>query len=167
MSAVEPIIESDAADLLALFSSAGEFVSPRSLSDYWLYARLFSSTCLCVRNDDGTPIAAVIAFVDQTPGKSEIYVQDVAVRVESRGRGLGQALMETLHQTASDLDINRIWLTSEGANTDAMALWGKMGYQNLPADYQVNGVWLTKDLKGKGKDRAIFEWAYRRNSGGR
>ena len=35
----EPITEADIDELLELFSSVGPFVSARSLSDCWLYAR--------------------------------------------------------------------------------------------------------------------------------
>lgn len=153
----EELIEADAHDLVELFEQAGSFVAVRSLSDYWLYARLFGSTCLCIRSDSGEPVAAIIAFRDQTPGKSEIYVQDVAVHPAHRRRGLGEALLSELHTRAVDWGIKRIWLTSEAENISAMSLWCKLGYENLPADYQTNGVWLTSDLKGPGRDRAVYE----------
>jgi hypothetical protein len=42
------ITEGDIEALAELFAGAGEYVAVRHLSDYWLYARLFSSTSLCV-----------------------------------------------------------------------------------------------------------------------
>jgi hypothetical protein len=68
---VEPITEADVGDLIRLFDTAGPFVAARTLSDYWLYARLFSATCLCIHARSQV-VAAVIAFKDQTPGANEI-----------------------------------------------------------------------------------------------
>ena len=153
----EPITEGDAEQLLNLFESAGPFVSARTLSDYWLYARLFSSTCLCIRDEHGRPIAAVVAFCDQSPGRNEIYVQDVAVSSTHRKQGLGHELLDALHRRARQWGTERIWLTSEAENTAAMKLWHKLGYTNAPADYQQDGLWISRDLKGPGRDRAVFE----------
>jgi len=153
----ESIVEADAEDLLNLFESAGPFVSARSLSDYWLYARLFSSTCLCIRNDDGKPVAAVISFRDQSPTIEEIYIQDVAVSEDHRRKGLAGMLLKALHQKAEEWKVTRIWLTSEAENIGAVQLWQQFGYVNYQADYLKGTVWLTRNLKGPGKDRAIYE----------
>jgi ribosomal protein S18 acetylase RimI-like enzyme len=153
----ESIIAADVEALVDLFTVSGPFVSARTASDYWLYARLFSPTCLCVRGDDGRPVAAVLAFPDQSPGVDEIYIQDVAVHPEHRRLGYGELLLDELHRRATDWGVTRIWLTSEPANTGAIRLWAKFGYENPPADYQEADVWLTRDLKGPGRDRAVFE----------
>ena len=153
---VESITENDADDLVELIEASGPFVSARSSSDYWLYARLFSTTCLCVRNDNGQPIAALLAFKDQTPGKSEIYIQDLVVHPGHRRQGYGEALMGGLHQRAESDGVERLWLTSEADNEAAAGLWARLGYRNDPSDYQQNGVWITRDLKGRGRDRAVF-----------
>ena len=156
----EPITEADIDVIAELFANAGPYVTARTLSDYWLYARLFSSTCLCVRSD-GRPVAAVIAFRDQTPGVDEIYIQDVAVHPDHRRQGHGEALLEELHRRACDWSIGRLWLTSEAENAGAMKLWIKVGYVNSEADYEEHGVWLTRDLKGPGRHRAVYELARR------
>ena len=151
MTKVESIKESDAEDLVELFGNAGPYVSARSQSDYWLYARLFSTTCLCIRDDNGKPVAALIAFIDQTPGVDEIYIQDIAIRPEFRGRGLATGMMTAIHDVAARSLKRRIWLTSEPENLKAISLWNRMGYQNLSADYKHNGIWITSDLKGPGR----------------
>jgi ribosomal protein S18 acetylase RimI-like enzyme len=155
-STPEPITEADVDDLVKLFDSAGPYVTARGRSDYWLYARLFNNTCLCIR-DNGRPVAAIIAFRDQTEGVHEIYIQDVAVDTNHRQQGLAQALLEELHHRARTWGIKRIWLTSEAENTNAMRLWQRLGYRNPDADYQVDGVWMTKNLKGPRRDRAVYE----------
>ena len=157
MTEVESIKESDAEDLVELFSNAGPYVSARTQSDYWLYARLFSTTCLCIRDDNGKPIAALIAFIDQTPCKREIYIQDVAVNVTQRQTRIGYTLIRHLVQIAASASMDRIWLTSEPTNDAALRLWQKLGFINRRSDYAYQEIWITRDLKGPGKDRAVFE----------
>lgn len=151
------IVEADVEALVDLFNVSGPFVSARTPSDYWLYARLFGPTCLCVRSDDGRPVAVVLAFPDQSPGIDEIYIQDVAVHPDHRRLGYGEVLLDELHRRAAAWGITRIWLTSEPGNSSAMSLWAKFGYENPTADYQEADVWITRDLKGPGRDRAVFE----------
>ncbi len=38
-----------------------------------------------------------------------------------------------------------------------MSLWKRLGYVNTEADYQDSGIWLTRNLKGSGRDRAVYE----------
>lgn len=152
---VSEITENQAADLVTLFSNSGPFVAARQQSDYWLYARLFRQYCLCVIQKSRI-IGAILAFQDQTPGVKELYIQDVAVADEYRGKGIATALMDGIHEKADSADITRIWLTSESANREAIRLWKRHGYQNQTADYQENDLWVTRDLKGPGKDRIVF-----------
>lgn len=147
---VESITENDIEDLHELFSTAGPYIRVRSLSDYWLYARLFNSTCLCIDSDTNTPLAALLAFRDQTPGRNEIYVQDIAVRPDRRGQDYGEALFSDLHQRARQWHVTRVWLTSEYENRPALRLWAKLNYKNPVADYLSEGVWISRNLKGSG-----------------
>lgn len=34
--------------------------------------------------------------------------------------------------------------------------WTRLGFENPPGDHLVNGVWVTSDFKGPGKDRAVY-----------
>lgn len=154
---VESISIDDVEALFELFSDAGPFVTPRTLSDYWLYARLFSNTCLCVR--DGSNLAgAVIAFRNQLPGTDDIYVQDVAVDPAHRRNGIAERLIGELIERSHGLSVRRIWLTSEHENSAAIRVWERLGFTNRPSDYLSDGLWLTRNLKGRGRDRAVFEW---------
>jgi hypothetical protein len=51
----------------------------------------------------------------------------------------------------------RIYLTSEPANTAAHATWTSLGFVNLAGDFTVNDVAVTRDFKGPGKDRAVYQ----------
>lgn len=137
------------------FMLSGEpFVAARSKSDYWSYARFFGATCFCAQLD-GELVAVLIAYVDQT-NPQDIYVQDVLVSSLHQGKGIATALFTQLETAAKAHHCSRIWLTSEPGN-NAIQAWGKLGFMNPPADYLNQGLHMTKDLKGEGKDRAVFE----------
>lgn len=56
------------------------------------------------------------------------WVYDVAVDAEQRGRGLGRALMEALHDAARDLGATSISLNVFGHNTTAIHLYESLHY---------------------------------------
>lgn len=146
---------SDAPKLLELIENSGPFVSARSLSDYWLYCRFLSDTCL-VAEVAGEITGVVIAIVNQS-SSDEAYIQDLAVSPDSREKGLGAGLLAALEKALCDKGCSRVWLTSEPDNSTAMRLWAIAGFQNNVADYQDGDLWVSRDLKGPGKDRVVFE----------
>jgi GNAT superfamily N-acetyltransferase len=150
-----PLKQVDPARLVALAIECEPFIRPRTESDYWIYGRLFSTTCRVVVEGD-TAVAFIVAFRGQD-NPDELYVQDVAVGPEFRRQGHGRVLVEDVVATAKSWGVGRVWLTSEPENMVARDAWLRMGFVNLPADRQVNGVWVTVGLKGPGRDRAVFE----------
>ncbi|PKH44224.1 Acetyltransferase (GNAT) family protein [Nocardioides alpinus] len=56
------------------------------------------------------------------------WVYDVKVDAERRGRGLGRALMEALHDAARDLGATSISLNVFGHNATAIHLYESLGY---------------------------------------
>jgi len=139
-------------DLMAL----GEpYIRVRTHSDYWLYARLFSNTCP-VALLDGNVVGAVIAFRSQD-NPDEIYIQDVMTHPDHRGQHVASRLLATVREQAAAWGCHRMYLTSEPDNTTAHATWTHLGFDNPPGDQLVNGVWVTTDFKGPGKDRAVYQ----------
>jgi GNAT superfamily N-acetyltransferase len=139
-------------DLMAL----GEpYIRVRTLSDYWLYARLFSTTCP-VALLDGQIVGAVIAFRSQDH-PDEIYVQDVMTHPDHRGHHIATRLLDAVRQQAEAWGCRLIYLTSEPDNTVAHATWTHLGFMNPPADHLIDGVWVTTGYKGPGKHRAVYE----------
>jgi hypothetical protein len=45
----------------------------------------------------------------------------------------------------------------EPHNTGAHATWLRLGFTNLPGDYQTAGISVTAGYKGPGKDRAVYQ----------
>ncbi|MBM0274800.1 GNAT family N-acetyltransferase [Micromonospora tarensis] len=147
-------------DVRNLMSLGAPYVKCRTPSDYWLYAKLFSSTCPIAVVGDDTVVGAVIAMQGQVD-RSEIYVQDVMVHPDRRRRGVAAALISAVREQAQRWGCRRIYLTSEPDNAPALHAWRSLGFINLVGDCVVNGVEVTKDFKGPGKDRAVFEMILR------
>lgn len=131
------------------------FVRPRTHSDYWLYANLFSSTCPVAIIDEDV-VGAVIAFRSQDL-PDEVYVQDVATHPEHRGKGVARTLLSTVSEYAIQHACTRMYLTSEPDNGVAHRTWLSLGFLNLPGDRVQDGVEVIADFKGPGRDRAVYQ----------
>lgn len=142
-------------DVLALMSLGEPYVRPRTPSDYWAYATLFSTTCP-VAIVDGRLAGVVIAFRSQDVPE-DVYVQDVMVHPGFRRRGVAGALLGTVGSTAHAWGCRRLYLTSEPGNAIAYTAWRRFGFTNVPGDEVRDGVHVTRDVKGPGKDRAVYE----------
>jgi GNAT superfamily N-acetyltransferase len=138
-----------------LIGLGAPYVWPRTSSDYWLYAELFSSTCpVAMDNDD--VIGVVIAFRSQDR-PDDVYVQDVVSHPDHRRRGITRSLLDTVRQQATSWGCHRLYLTSEPDNSAAHATWLSLGFTNIPGDRTINGVSVISDYKGPGKHRAVYE----------
>lgn len=127
----------------------------RGLSEYWLYASLFSSTCPIALSDNNIT-GAVIAFRSQD-NPAEVYIQDVMTHPEHRRSGIARVLLSTVRSQAEQWGCERIYLTSEPDNYAAHAAWTTLGFVNVPGDFEVNGVSIIADFKGPGRSRAVYE----------
>ena len=152
---VEPLrlrVVPEVRDLMAL----GEpYVRVRTISDYWLYAQLFSSTCP-VAIIAGRVAGAVIAFRSQDD-PDDVYVQDVMTHPQQRRQGIARALLGAVRERAEAWGCGRLYLTSEPENGVAHAAWLSLGFVNVPGDITVGGVSVITGFKGEGKDRAVYE----------
>ncbi len=138
-----------------LMELGAPFIRARTYSDYWLYARLFASSCP-VALIDGAVVGAVIAFRSQEEPK-DVYLQDVMIHPDHRKRGVARALVAEVRQRAVDWGCERLYLTSEAENIAAHAAWISLGFCNVQGDLEINGISVIKDFKGPGKDRAVYE----------
>ncbi|MDR7172852.1 GNAT superfamily N-acetyltransferase [Nocardia kruczakiae] len=133
-------------------------IRARGLSDYWLYAELFSSTCPIMIDKNNTPTGAVIAFRSQD-NPAEVYIQDVMIHPDHRQQGIARTLLNSVHTQAEKWGCERIYLTSEPENKAAHATWTNLGYVNVPGDHEIDGVSVTTDYKGPGRSRAVYEFS--------
>jgi GNAT superfamily N-acetyltransferase len=144
-------------EVRALMELGAPYVRARTASDYWLYARLFASTCP-VAVVDGTVAGAVIAMRSQDD-PADIYVQDVMTHPGRRRQGIARALLNAVRSCGNGWGCRRLYLTSELDNLDAYATWTALGFTNVGGDYTIGDISVTRDFKGPGKDRAVFELA--------
>jgi GNAT superfamily N-acetyltransferase len=131
------------------------YVHARSQSDYWLYSKLFSSTCP-VALIGGHVAGAVIAFRSQE-NLQEVYVQDVMVHPAHRNKGIAKQLMGKIQQKANEWSCTLVWLTSEAENIAAHSLWTSTGFRNIAGDQVVGDISVITNFKGMGKHRAVYE----------
>jgi GNAT superfamily N-acetyltransferase len=139
-----------------LMTLGAPYIRARDLSDYWLYASLFSSTCPLALNENGQVRGAAIALRSQDE-PDDVYVQDLMVHPDARRGGIARALLAVVAERAAGWGCRRLYLSSEPDNTTAHAVWLSMGFSNLSGDRQVNGIEVINAFKGPGKDRAVYE----------
>lgn len=152
---IAPMRQDDISDVLELMTLGAPYVRPRTASDYWLYANLFSGTCP-LAHDNGRLVGAVIAFRSQD-NPEDVYVQDVVTHPEHRRAGVTTALLDIVRERSRVLGARRLYLTSEADNTAAHITWTRRGFANVIGDRTVDGVSVISDYKGPGKDRAVYE----------
>jgi GNAT superfamily N-acetyltransferase len=137
------------------------YIRPRTYSDYWAYAELFSTTCPVALNSND--IAGVIIAFRSQDNPDDIYIQDVMTHPRHRRQGVTTTLLTAVRDQAAKWGCTRLYLTSEPDNTPAHATWHALGFVNLPGDHDINGVSVTSNFKGPGKDRAVYQLDVCRN----
>ena len=123
-------------------------------ADYWLWQACFGATSF-IASSDGVLTGGVLACINQSK-PDELYIDQVAVQREWRGRGVTGRLLEAVGEEARRRGCQRLWLSTDPANPAARA-WPRHGFALLPGNDEVNGLPVTRDFKGPGKHRAIFE----------
>jgi GNAT superfamily N-acetyltransferase len=114
-------------------------------TDYWLWRNCFGDTSFLAL-DDANVVGGVLACVPQSR-REELYVDQVAVDPQYRGKGVTVALFDALASVARARGCRRLWLSTDPANP-AVRTWPRLGFIALG---------LHKDFKGPGKDRELFE----------
>ncbi|MEU6562647.1 GNAT family N-acetyltransferase [Nocardia nova] len=152
---IEPLSMDRIEDVIDLMRTGAPDITPRTRSDYWLYAALFSSTCpLAIL--DGRVAGAAIAFRSQDR-PDDIYVQDAITHPDYRRRGITRALIDAIADRGAEWGCRRLYLTSEPGNDAAHATWITLSFTNIAGDRSIGGVSVITDYKGPGKTRAVYQ----------
>jgi GNAT superfamily N-acetyltransferase len=152
---ITPLRQELIPQVIALMGLGEPYIRPRTYSDYWGYATLFSTTCPVALV--GEEVAgAVMAFRSQDD-PADVYVQDVMTHPDHRQQGVSRALITAVSDQAASWGCTRLYLTSEPENTAAQATWRALGFVNVPGDLEVNGVAVISNFKGPGKHRAVYQ----------
>ena len=152
---ISPLNQRDIPEVIELMGLGAPYIRPRTASDYWLYANLFSSTCPIARDGDRL-VGAIMAFRSQDK-PDDVYLQDVITHPAHRRAGVTTALLDAVREHSQRLGARRLYLTSEPDNTAAHTTWTRRGFVNIPGDRTIEGVSVINDYKGPGKHRAVYE----------
>jgi len=76
---------------------------------------------------DGEPVGLANLGVRGEDG----WVGGIGVVASARRSGVGEALMDALHEQARELGLRRVWLEVIVENTGAFALYEKLGYRTV------------------------------------
>ncbi len=75
-------------------------------------------------------LAICLAGFSSFQGKPLINIHDIAVRPESRGRGIGRALLAAIDQEAKRLGCGKVTLEVRSDNHRAQALYASQGFES-------------------------------------
>lgn len=92
---------------------------------------------------DGEPVGVLWFGVRPEWGKPCVWLYDIRLDPQHRGRGLGRQAMALLEREAQRLGVHSIGLHVFGHNTTARALYAKLGYRET-------SVIMRKDVGGAG-----------------
>jgi len=94
--------------------------------------------------DGNTPAGTVSVF----PQKDQLYVRSLAVSPEARGKGIGEMLMEHVHEMAFASGCSCIKLTTTPFLLAAIKLYEKFGFEPQGKDdlFGTPLIWMTKSL---------------------
>jgi GNAT superfamily N-acetyltransferase len=103
--------------------------------------------------------ASRVAFRDGEPlglgnlglRHEDAWIGGIGVVPGARRSGVGEALMRALHEQARERGVQRIWLEVIVENTEAFALYEKLGYQVM----QDVEVWTLPGAEGEREGREV------------
>lgn len=117
-----------------LFSSTYMY----SEEDVRAYFRAEKSRVIVVEDPDTTQVAAYAVLNTERlearsifKSKSTIYVNDLCVRDDVRGKGIGRALMEYIIMYAKESNVDTVELHVFASNEPAVRLYESMGLKDL------------------------------------
>ena len=76
-------------------------------------------------NDEILGFAGILKCLD------EATLNNIVVKKDHRGRGIGSELLETIIELCSELNVKSLTLEVNSLNTPAINLYEKFGFQNL------------------------------------
>jgi GNAT superfamily N-acetyltransferase len=117
-------------------------MTEEKLTDVLFRERRYAETLLA--EDDGTPIGFALFFHNFSTFLAQpgIYLEDLFVVDEHRGRGVGRALLERLAQLAVDRGCGRLEWAVLDWNKDAIGFYERLGAKP-------NSDWTVYRLTGE------------------
>ena len=104
--------------------------------------RRFAEVLIAEDDREATGFALYFHNFSTFLGKPGIYLEDLFVLPERRGRGIGKALLQRLAQIAVERDCGRLEWAVLNWNTDAIGFYQRLGARP-------NSEWTTYRLTGE------------------
>jgi GNAT superfamily N-acetyltransferase len=140
------------AERVELFNAGYEdYVMPMHIDETglaWMQDKLdFDLGASRIAYRDGEPVG----FANLAVRGDEAWVGGVGVVMSARRSGVGEELMDAIHEQARELGVRRIWLEVIVENTGAFALYEKLGYRTV----QDVEVWTLPGVEGEPVGREV------------
>lgn len=135
---IEPATHDDVPAMSALlddlFSIEQDFVpnGDNQMRAMHLLLDLPDRACLLVARDESGQIAGMISgqlVISTAQGGPSMWIEDMVVREDTRGQGVGRQLLETLLQWALGKGASRAQLLVDLDNTPALGYYDHLGWQ--------------------------------------
>ena len=109
------------------------------------YARLIADGAVSVLEDAYRTMAAIIVLV---PQPDHLLLDNIAVRPDRQGHGLGRRLVEFAENEARRLGYTELRLYTHAKMTENIALYTRLGFVETGRGHQAgyNRVFMTKRL---------------------
>jgi len=83
----------------------------------------------CAVAEDQGQLTGMVHYIDHrscwTRG-NYVYLQDLYVHADNRGKGIGRALIEHVYAAANRSGASRVWWLTHESNADAMQLYDRI-----------------------------------------
>ncbi|MCL2391961.1 MAG: GNAT family N-acetyltransferase [Oscillospiraceae bacterium] len=107
----------------------GSVIATEQRLEEWLFDKMAAEVIFAVV--DGKEVGFALYFTNFSTflGKAGLYLEDLFVLPEYRGRGIGKALLKSLAQMAEDCDFGRMEWVCLDWNTDSIEFYKSIGAQ--------------------------------------
>ena len=108
------------------------------------YARAVREHRIDLLAEDG----AVLGLIEMVPQPDHLWIENVAVRPDSQGRGIGRRLLAHAAEVAAESGLCELRLLTNAAFTQNVALYSRLGYRVERTDEWAGGttVYMRKRL---------------------
>lgn len=126
---------------------------------YKIMLRYFGNTCFVA--ESGNNIAGIlIGFVSQADRKT-YFLWQIGVSSDTRGKGVGSAILEHVEREIRQLGCQRIELTIDPENIPSRRMFEKKGYRNISKceghSIEIKGNVAIKDYYKPGRHFMLYE----------
>jgi ribosomal protein S18 acetylase RimI-like enzyme len=89
-----------------------------------------------------------IGYTGICPGEEELFLSKLYIRVSQRGKGYGRRTVELIEEVAREKVLDKITLTVNKNNTDAIRAYEKFGFKNAgPIVTDIGSGFVMDDYK--------------------